>query len=313
MTPDPLVTLIVPGRDVEAFAAAAIASLRAQAEPRWRAILIDDGSTDATGEVFGQAAASDPRFTVIAHEVSRGLGAARNVGLALVDTPFLGFLDADDEVTPRGLKRMLTTLEQTGSDFVVGAYVRSRPRDGFYEAGRVQPWVRASTDPERHGVTIAEHPEASGNIVAWSKLSRTEFWTDRKFAEDVAYEDQVVAQQMYVHGTFDVIPDVVVHWRLREDGSSITQGKGRLPVLRDYLAALRGGIEVLRRAGATDAVVARLNLILAMDVPSLEPLAAEHPDPAYAAALRAFVDELASLPEYPRANPDPNLRAALAW
>ncbi|WP_218683418.1 glycosyltransferase family A protein, partial [Microbacterium sp. BF1] len=120
----PIVTLIVPGRDIAAFAPAALDSLRAQTESRWRAILIDDGSTDETGAIFDAAAADDRRFTSIRHEASRGLGAARNVGLDQVSTPYLGFLDADDELLPDALARLTGTLAQTGSDFVAGAYVR---------------------------------------------------------------------------------------------------------------------------------------------------------------------------------------------
>lgn len=312
--PDPIVTLIVPGRDIESFAPAALSSLQAQTESRWRAVLIDDGSMDATGRVFAAAAASDARFTFLQHEASRGLGAARNVGLDLVDTPLLGFLDGDDELTPTALERLTGTVLETGSDFVAGAYVRSRQVGDRYVPGRVQPWTAAATDPERLRTNISLHPQASANIVSWSKLSRTEFWSDLRFPEGVAFEDQVVAQQMYTRATsFDVIPDVVVHWRLRADGTSITQSKGQLRVLRDYIAALSGGIHVLHEAGATAAVIARLELILAMDVPPLLAISATHGDPAYASALDAFLDDLRSLPEYTEARPDPTLAAALAW
>ncbi len=312
--PDPIVTLIVPGRDIESFAPAAIASLRAQTEPRWRAILIDDGSVDTTGDVFADAAASDPRFRLLRHDEPRGLGAARNSGLAEVDTPLLGFLDGDDELTPSAIARLTGTLAETGSDFVAGAYARSRLRGDGYAPGRVQPWTAAATDPARLATTIAEHPAAASNIVAWSKVSRTDFWSDLRFPEGVAYEDQIVAQQMYTRAAaFDVIPDVVVHWRLRADGTSITQSKAALPVLRDYIAALRGGIRVLHEAGATAAVVARLDLILAMDLPPLQAIAATHDDPAYGAEVESFIHELRSLPEYADARPDPSLAAALAW
>ena len=203
--PAPIVTLIVPGRDIAAFAPAAIASLRAQTEPRWRAILIDDGSSDDTGEVFAHAANADTRFSLVRHETPRGLGAARNVGIDLVDTPFLGFLDADDELTPAAVARLTGTLTRTGSDFVAGAYVRSRLRGGTYVPGRVQPWTAAATDPERLGTDIFAHPAASANIVAWSKVSRTDFWSGLRFPEGVAYEDQVVAQRMYTGAAaFDV-------------------------------------------------------------------------------------------------------------
>ncbi|MFE6995405.1 glycosyltransferase family 2 protein [Microbacterium sp. NPDC057659] len=312
--PEALVTMIVPGRDIAAYAPAALDSLRAQTEPRWRAILVDDGSTDATGEVFAAAAAADDRFALVRHDEARGLGAARNTALDLVDTPFLGFLDGDDELTPGALARMTSTLAETGSDFAAGAYVRSRLVDGHYRAGRVQPWTTAATDPERLATTIHAHPAASANIVAWSKVSRTAFWDGRRFPVGVAYEDQIVAQRMHVEArSFDVIPDVLVHWRLRADGSSITQGKDRVPVLRDYLAALLGGIRVLQEAGASAAVVARLDLILAMDVAPLEQIASTHPDPAYRAELDAFIATLRALPEFALASPDPGLSEALAW
>lgn len=310
----PIVTLIVPGRDIAAFAPAALDSLRAQTESRWRAILIDDGSTDDTGAIFDAAAAEDPRFTTIRHGASRGLGAARNVGLELVDTPYLGFLDGDDELLPNALARMTETLGRTGSDFVAGAYVRSRVRGDGYVAGRVQPWVAAATSPERLGTTLAAHPLAVSNIVAWSKVSRTSFWHDLRFPEGVAYEDQVVAQLMYTRArAFDVIPDVVVRWRLRADGTSITQGKAQLPVLRDYLAALRGGLHVLHEAGAHASVTARIELILAMDVASLLEIAESHADPTYAAEVDAFISELRALPEFADAAPDPAIAAALGW
>jgi len=306
--------MIVPGRDIAAFAPAALASLQAQTDDRWRALLIDDGSHDDTGAVFAEAAARDPRFEVLTHDEARGLGAARNVALDRLDTPFVGFLDGDDELTPHAIETWLRTLEESGSDFVAAAYVRSRLVDGAYRAGQVQPWVAAATAPRRLGVTLTEHPQASANIVAWSKLSRSSLWERLRFPENVAYEDQVVAQRMYTEArAFDVIPDVAVHWRVRDDGSSITQGKGRLPVLHDYLAALLGGIDVLVAAGQHDAVRARIGLILAMDLPSLQTIASEHPDPAYAAALEAFEASLRALPGYDDTIPDPTMAEALAW
>ncbi|MEV8218824.1 glycosyltransferase family A protein [Microbacterium sp. NPDC077391] len=310
----PRVTMIVPGRDIADFAPAALASLQAQTDSRWQALLVDDGSHDDTGAVFAAAAARDARFQVLRHDESRGLGAARNVALDLVDTPFVGFLDADDELTPRAIETWLATLDESGSDFVAAAYVRSRLIDGAYRPGRVQPWIAAATAPRRLGVTLAEHPDASANIVAWSKLSRATLWERLRFPENVAYEDQVVAQRMYTEArAFDVVPDVAVHWRVRADGTSITQGKAQLPVLHDYLAALLGGIDVLTAAGQSDAVRSRIALILAMDLPSLRTIAAEHPDPAYRAAVEAFEASLRALPEYDAAGPNAAFSAALAW
>ncbi len=62
----------------------------------------------------------------------------------------IGFLDADDALTPTALERLVGVLDETGSDFAAGAYVRLRPdADGGYAPGVVQPWVAAATAPER--------------------------------------------------------------------------------------------------------------------------------------------------------------------
>lgn len=292
----PAVTVIVPGYDVALYAAEALDSLRSQTRPDWTAILVDDASTDETGALFDAAAAADERFQVVHHARQAGLGAARNSALDLVRTPFVGFLDADDRLTPRALERLVGTVSDSGSDFALGAYVRLRPDSaGGYEAGSVQPWVAAATDPARTGTTLEAHPEASGNIVAWSKVSRTELWRRNglRFPVGKAYEDQIVAQQMYTRArAFDVIPDVVVEWRERADGSSITQHKGDVRVLRDYLEALAGGIDVLDAAGQSRAAASRVRLILAMDLPPLVDLARDHQDGAYRRELGEFVRTL---------------------
>lgn len=292
MSAEPVVTVIVPGYDVAPFALEALESLRAQTLRDWVAVLVDDASTDETGAVFDAAARIDRRFRVVRHPERLGLGAARNTGLDLVETPFVGFLDADDRLTPHALERLVSAVDASGSDFAVGAYVRLRPdAAGAYTAGDVQPWVAAATDPARRATTLADHPAASGNIVAWSKVSRIELWRrlGLRFPVGKAYEDQIVAQQMYTRArAFDVIPEVVVEWRERADGTSITQTKGELSVLRDYLEALTGGLAVLDAAGQTHAASSRVRLILALDLPPLVEIARDHPDDVYRRELGAF-------------------------
>ena len=321
MSRGPLVTVIVPGYDVAPWAPEALASLQDQSMGDWRAVLVDDASSDDTGALFDAAAREDARFTVLRQPRRRGLGAARNTALATVTTPFLAFLDADDVLRPEALERMIAVLDETGSDFVAGAYVRLRPDStGGYAPGVVQPWVAAATAPERRGVTIEEHPDASANIVAWSKVSRTAFWerSGLRFPEGRLYEDQVVAQLMFARARqFDVVPDVVVHWRERADGSSITQHEERLDVLRDCLEAMGEGLRVLESTGHPRAASARVGQLLRMDVPRLARIAAAHPDDAYRRALGVFARDLWDRADRARlALPDdalPLVAAARLW
>ncbi|HWI32510.1 MAG TPA: glycosyltransferase family 2 protein [Microbacterium sp.] len=289
------VTVIVPGHDVAPYAQEAIDSLTAQTLTHWRAVLVDDASKDATGEIFAAACSADPRFRVVTQDRRRGLGAARNAGLDLVDTEFIGFLDADDVLEPGALERLVGVLRRSGSDFAAGAYVRLHPEGTGYTPGPVQPWVAAATDPERLGTTIDAHPEATSNIVAWSKVSRRAFWerTGLRFPEGMLYEDQVLAQRMYAAAdAFDVVPDVVVQWRIRADGSSITQREAALAVLHDCLDAMAAGLAVLTDGGHSAAAAARRRAILSMDVPRLAGIATGHPDAAYRSALGAFTRDI---------------------
>ena len=212
----PAVTVIVPGYNVAPYAAEALESLRAQTlrrlgrDPRRRRVdRRDRRDLRAPRPAPTRASAS------CTTRRQRGLGAARNTGSTSSRRPSSAFLDADDVLTPTALERLVGILDQTGSDFALGAYVRLRPdADGGYALGTVQPWVAAATDPSAAATTIDQHPEATGNIVAWSKVSRTEFWqrAGLRFPVGKLYEDQVVAQQMYARARrFDVIPDVVAH------------------------------------------------------------------------------------------------------
>ncbi|GAA1937314.1 hypothetical protein GCM10009775_31640 [Microbacterium aoyamense] len=312
MASSPAITVIVPGFDVVRYAGEAIESLRRQTRTDWTAVLVDDGSTDGTGAIFEAAAAADARVQVVHHDLQQGLSAARNTGLDLVTTPYVGFLDADDVMTPTAIENLVGTLERTGSDLVAGAYVRLRPDGrGGYAPGEVQPWVAAATDPARDATNLTEHPDASGNIVAWSKASRTELWREVRFPLGKTYEDQLVAQLLYTRAhAFDVIPEVVVEWRERAEGTSITQRKDALPVLRDYLEALTGGIEILDAAGQAGAVASRIRLIQRLDLPPLIAIAETHPDPAYRAELGTFVRALAARSPLPLASV---IAPALDW
>jgi hypothetical protein len=257
----------VPGRDVAGFATEALASLRAQTFAAWR----DPRRRrvgDATSAQFAEAAASDPRFTVVRHG-RRAVSAPRATRADLVSTPLVGFLDADDvdAACHRAPVGAIDGERQRHRRGRVRAPAARRP--GRYAPGPVQPWVaprrrpRVGDDPRRASRGVGQH---RGLVEAHARRDLAA--CRAALSRGALYEDQVVAQRLYVHArAIDVIPDVVVQWRERADGSSITQRKDVLRVLADYLDAMRGGIAVLDAAGQRAAARARIRLILEMDTP----------------------------------------------
>jgi glycosyltransferase involved in cell wall biosynthesis len=111
---EPLVTVVIAFLDEERFLAGAIETVRDQSLDRWELLLVDDGSSDASPEIAGSAAAADPRLRVLRHAGggNAGLPASRNLALAAARGRFLCFLDADDRWVPTKLERQLDLMAQ---------------------------------------------------------------------------------------------------------------------------------------------------------------------------------------------------------
>ena len=100
------VDIVIPAFNAAATIEASIKSLLAQTYSPRHVIVVDDGSSDATGRL---AAALDPRVTVV-HQPNGGQGSARNRGFALSDAPLTLFLDADDELKAHALATLTDAL-----------------------------------------------------------------------------------------------------------------------------------------------------------------------------------------------------------
>ncbi len=102
----PLVSIIIPVYNTEAFVADAIQSALDQTWPAKEIIAVDDGSTDRSAEVLKSFA---PRIKVIEQE-NRGASAARNRALSEAQGEFIQYLDADDLLAPNKIKIQMRRL-----------------------------------------------------------------------------------------------------------------------------------------------------------------------------------------------------------
>lgn len=91
----PLVSLIVPVFNTKVFLADCVDSLLSQTYTNLEVILIDDGSTDASGSLCDEYARADSRVLVI-HQANAGISEARNAGLRLAAGAWIMFVDSDD-------------------------------------------------------------------------------------------------------------------------------------------------------------------------------------------------------------------------
>jgi len=261
---DPLVSVVVPVYDVAAFLPECLDSVLGQTGCRLEVVVVDDGSTDTSGKIADEYAARDDRLRVV-HTDNHGLGAARNVGIRHATGDYLGFLDSDDVLPPDALATLAGALDRApGSDLVTGSIVRWEA-DGLHEP----PWMHRLHAGQGAGRVVRDEPEILGDVFAWNKLFRRSFWDAEGLAwpEGVRYEDQPTTTRAFLRArAFEVVPDIVYHWRIRGDGSSITQQRASVPDLTDRILTKRMSLASVREYGEPAVTGIFVDRVLAGDM-----------------------------------------------
>ena len=96
----PLISIIVPVYNGANYFVECIESILAQTYTNLEIILVNDGSTDNSGNVCDNYAEKDNRIKVI-HKENGGVSSARNAGLNVVTGEYIGFVDSDDYIAPQ--------------------------------------------------------------------------------------------------------------------------------------------------------------------------------------------------------------------
>lgn len=124
-----LVSVIVPVYNVCKYLEECLDSLINQTYESWECILVDDGSTDNSGEICDEYCKKDNRFRVI-HKENGGLSSARNTGLEIVDGGYTCFVDSDDCLDKYFLENVISIANKYDVDVVQLKYTRDYEKLG---------------------------------------------------------------------------------------------------------------------------------------------------------------------------------------
>lgn len=116
-----MISIIVPVYNVEKYLRQCLDSIQQQSFTDWEAILVDDGSSDASPEICDQYAKEDRRFRVV-HQENQGSSKARANGIKEAKGDWFAFVDSDDYVEADYLSSMMSAAEKSHADVVVSAY-----------------------------------------------------------------------------------------------------------------------------------------------------------------------------------------------
>ncbi len=112
---NPLVSIIIPVYDVWDYLGSCVQSAMSQTYENIEIVLVDDGSTDGSGEMCDAWARRDNRIAVI-HCSNRGISAARNTGMEHAHGEVIAFLDSDDAIAATFVQNLITPMIEFGAD-----------------------------------------------------------------------------------------------------------------------------------------------------------------------------------------------------
>ena len=117
--PPPSVTVLIPAHNEEKVIEQTISSVLASDLPDLRVVVVNDGSTDRTRELLDEHFGQDPRVRLI-HQVNRGKAAALHLATSLADTEIVVTIDADTEVEPDAIRKLLRHFSDPKTGAVAG-------------------------------------------------------------------------------------------------------------------------------------------------------------------------------------------------
>lgn len=243
-----LVSVIIPVYNVCTYVHESINSVIHQTYPCLEIIIIDDGSTDGSGEICDEFARIDNRIKVI-HTENKGLSAARNTGLQMVTGDIISFLDSDDAFVPDAIKTVVYSMKKYDTDITMFGFT-SIKTDGQLVEGSFNIQHRKSYIPP---VGLYQSKEIlrllfQGNklvIAAWSLVYKASLWKGLSFPEGYLYEDSYIMPIVIERAEkIAVLSEILILNRRREGSitSTYTEKNMRdqlraLHFLSDYVAA----------------------------------------------------------------------------
>ena len=211
---NPLVSIVVPIYNVKDYLSVCLDSIKNQTYNNIEVLLIDDGSTDGSDIVARQYTEEDNRFTYI-HQANAGLSGARNTGKTAARGEYIAFIDSDDWLECDYISKLVEQAIACDADIVVCGFKKNNDDTAI------------TTFKDKQINSKTKTMEILGNIftpeyllinVAWNKLYKRAIFDTVDYPVGKIHEDEYSIHRIIDKADLIVtIPDVLYHYRIRED------------------------------------------------------------------------------------------------
>ncbi len=208
-------SVVVPVYNISAYLPQCLDSIIGQTLKDIEIVLVDDGSTDGSGQICDEYALRDDRIIVF-HKTNGGLSSARNEGVNAASSDLIMFVDSDDWVEPFFCEKAYMASMEYGADLVLFNYVK------IYNNGSI---VKQS--PTIHSGTLTEYEAFLFNLyytpAIWLGLYRKELFNNVRFPVGKYHEDTGTTYRL-IHNAKKIvyINDTLYNYRANRPGSIMT-------------------------------------------------------------------------------------------
>ena len=236
-----LISVIVPIYNVENYLRQCLDSVLGQTFKNFEVLLVNDGSSDSSGDICREYVEKDSRFHYFEKE-NGGLSDARNYGIERAQGGYLTFIDSDDFVNEKHLENLFLASRLTNADITIGGF--SRFENGTFWL--YQDYFSSDSLVSFTSAQAIQHLDSMFDVpflnfsTAWGKLFKRELFSELRFPYGKYAEDQFIIWKLYLKArsiyTFNVDSYV---YRINKNGMSSVFSLKHL----DYIEALEERIK----------------------------------------------------------------------
>lgn len=230
----PKISVIVAVYNAEKTLDRLVQSLINQTLTDFEVLLIDDGSTDSSGEICDKFAVQDCRFKAF-HKPNQGIGSTRQFGIEHATGEYTIHADSDDWVESDWLEQLHNKAVETGSDMVMCDFLE--------EKGNRRNYISQKPESLDHDKLVLELLKLHGG--PWNKLIRRSTYMNAgiRYVEGLNYgEDKLFNIELALKGiSVDYLPKALYHYDVSANPDSAVHSMSLNQILcrENYIAALR--------------------------------------------------------------------------
>lgn len=226
MTTKPKISVIIPVYNVEKWLNKCVDSILSQSYENFEVILVNDGSTDKSGDICDKYLKEDNRVKVF-DILNSGQSVARNIGLKEAKGDYILFIDSDDYISDKAIiEKFINILYSNNYDFIYTSYCRFE--DGNEEKITEILPINLTNDEiknkEGKDILVDLLNKNSFHHAPYLKVCRKEFILNNKlfFREGYYHEDAEWTFKVFYYGKKIFIYDKSWYMRRMRENSTIT-------------------------------------------------------------------------------------------